>query len=98
MKKIFFTGLMILILAACHKETDTMDRGTITGADPRDCMCCGGWFVEIRDTLHRFDLVPDGCTIDLNTATYPLKVKLDWKKKEQLCLGDEIVVSKMILE
>ena len=72
-----------------------MDSGTITGLDPRDCMCCGGWFIEIRDTMRRFDQVPADCVIDFNTITYPLKVKLDWKKKDTLCLGDEIRVTRM---
>lgn len=95
MKSILLIVILFLSLSACRKDVDCMDSGTITGTDPRDCMCCGGWFIEIKDTLRRFDQVPADCTIDFNTVAYPLKVRVDWKKKEQLCLGDEIVISKL---
>ncbi len=92
---ILFTGI---IFTGCTKEEKTLDSGLISGMDPRMCMCCGGWFVEINDTIRRFDRVPADCTIDFTTVTYPLKVKLDWKKKDTLCLGDEIVVGKLLLD
>lgn len=75
-----------------------MDSGIITGGDPRMCMCCGGWFVTVKDSVRRFDQIPADCTIDFSTATFPLKVKLTWKKKDVLCLGDEIVLSKLVLD
>jgi hypothetical protein len=75
-----------------------MDSGTITGQDPRDCMCCGGWFIGIKDTVWRFDQVPVECTIDFSLVTYPLKVKVDWKKKDTVCLGDEIRVTRLELD
>lgn len=87
---------MLTLLMGCKKEDKNMDSGTITGLDPRDCMCCGGWFIEIRDTMHRFDQVPPDCVIDFTTVTYPLNVKLDWKKKDTTCLGDEIAVLRMV--
>lgn len=98
MKSFAIIILILTVLAGCAKEEKGMDTGTITGMDPRMCMCCGGWFITVKDTVRRFDQVPAGCTIDFSTVTYPLKVRLEWKKKDQLCLGDEIVVSKMILE
>lgn len=98
MKKLLFIGLLLSLLAGCKKEDKFMDSGTITGLDPRDCMCCGGWFILVKDTVRRFDQVPVGCVIDFSTITYPVKVKLDWQKKDTLCIGDEIIVSKMIID
>ncbi len=98
MKHLFIICLMAAMVAGCSKEDKSLDSGIITGGDPRDCMCCGGWFITVKDSVRRFDQVPADCTIDFNKATYPLKVKLGWKKRDQLCLGDEIVVSKLILD
>ena len=86
---------MVVFLAFCNKE-DEMDKGIITGLDPRDCMCCGGWFVVINDNTWRFDQIPEECTIDFSTAVYPMDVKLEWIKKIPHCLGDEIVVTKLV--
>jgi len=98
MKKLIVITLILSLLTGCRKEDKYMDTGTITGTDPRDCMCCGGWFIEIKDTMRRFDQLPADCVIDFNTITYPLKVKLHWKKRDPLCIGDEIIVSKMIID
>jgi len=96
MKKLLLFALLLALLTGCKKEDKFMDSGTITGLDPRDCMCCGGWFIEIRDTVRRFDQVPAGCTIDFAKVTYPLEVRVDWKKKDTTCLGDEIRVTKLV--
>ena len=98
MKQLLWITVMLAFMMGCKKEDKYMDSGTITGLDPRDCMCCGGWFIEINDTVRRFDQVPADCVIDFSTVTYPLKVKLDWKKRDTVCLGDEIRVTKLILE
>jgi hypothetical protein len=89
---------VILLAGACRHEAETMDRGIVTGYDPRDCMCCGGWFITISDSVWRFDQVPADCTIDFNTVAYPVAVRLEWKKKDTVCLGDEIRVYRMILD
>ncbi|MFA6126128.1 MAG: hypothetical protein WC699_02385 [Bacteroidales bacterium] len=98
MKQLIIFGLLLALLGGCKKADESLDSGTITGTDPRDCMCCGGWFIEIKDTVRRFDLVPADCTIDFSTVTYPLQVKVEWKKKDITCLGDEILVTLLKLE
>ncbi|MCX6225169.1 MAG: lipoprotein [Bacteroidia bacterium] len=108
MKRLLWIAVILTILTGCSKDKNCkdpgsiegkfMNSGTITGLDPRDCMCCGGWFIEIKDTVRRFDQVPPDCVIDFYTVKYPLKVKLDWKKKDTVCLGDEIRVSKLVLD
>ena len=87
-------ALIILtsVLSSCRKE-ETRDTGTITGYDYRKCMCCGGWFVEIGDSIYRFDQFPEASSIDLDSITYPFDVWLDWNFKDPQCMGDEIVVT-----
>ena len=89
---------MLTLAVSCKHEDTTLDPGVITGTDPRDCMCCGGWFITIRDTVRRFDQLPADCTIDFNTVAYPLPVKVEWKKKDTVCLGDEIWVSRLVID
>lgn len=74
------------VLYACKKEAHVfMDEGQITGPDPRDCACCGGWFLKTADTTFLFDQLPWGSSIDLNTATFPIPVKFDYKADTTGC-------------
>ncbi len=87
-----FVLLSTLLTAGCTKEKVWMDRGTITGADYRKCMCCGGWFIKIRNDQHRFYKLPEESGIDLGNEKFPLEVQLNWEKDTAACLGDEIIV------
>ena len=98
MKKLIYLSLFVVFMTGCRKDHGYQDSGTIIGQDYRKCMCCGGWFIEIdKDTL-RFQQVPDGFTINLNDAKYPVEVYLDWQHKDPKCLGDEIIVIRMELK
>ena len=72
------------------------DEGLVTGPDYRACVCCGGWFVEINGNKY---LMPSPTHFDTTLALYqmPVPVCLRWKKREQPCLGNEIVVSELIV-
>lgn len=96
MKKLFFLTLLIIpILIGCN-EDDSMDSGVITGIDVRECSCCGGFFIDIKDSTYRFQTLPAGSNIDLiNNPNFPINVELNWKMKDTLCLGDEIIVLKI---
>jgi hypothetical protein len=96
MKQFFVIAVLLSLAVACAKEDKTLDSAIITGLDPRDCMCCGGWFIEINDTTRRFDQLPADCLIDFTAASYPMKVRAEWKKKDTLCLGDEIRLIRLI--
>jgi len=61
-------------------------------------MCCGGWFIIIEQDTLRFDQIPEGSSITLDDAKFPIDVYLDWQPKEPKCLGDEIIVSRMELK
>lgn len=71
--------LLILSFISCKKDLEYNDSGLITGPDPRDCICCGGFFIEIGDSTYNFDHLPYSSNIDLVTASFPIFVNLDWQ-------------------
>lgn len=89
--------LAALLLPACCDDDNyaCSDTGTILGEDPRDCLCCGGWFIEIGDDTLRAQTLPEEFLQTLNSSDYPLPVRLDWEPDATPCLGDEIEVSCM---
>jgi hypothetical protein len=90
--QILATVLICFMLASCRKDNDFGQRGTITGIDLRECLCCGGWFININDSTYRFYQLPDQNNIDLENANFPVEVILTWKKDPNVCLGDEIII------
>lgn len=95
MKYIIIICFTILITAHSCQKDDYESEGLITGADPRDCVCCGGWFIEIDLQVYRFYEIPPGSDLDLTKESFPVKVRLDWQKDPDACLGDEILVSRI---
>ncbi|OQX80883.1 MAG: hypothetical protein B6D64_02640 [Bacteroidetes bacterium 4484_276] len=106
MKSIIYLQLILLglfvLLIGCQKDKiddnprdDYMSFGAITGYDWRKCMCCGGWIIEIDNSIYRFFELPDNCIINLENETFPLNVKLDWVEEDFQCLGDEIIIKKI---
>lgn len=60
------------------------------------CACCGGYFIDIKDIKYRFEKseLPAGFTF--NDEQIPLRVKLDWELKNDVCTGfNWIKVSKI---
>ncbi|MFH1052514.1 MAG: hypothetical protein V1779_16470 [bacterium] len=89
-----------LILLGCDDNTSSnsnlyKSEGVITGYDLRECMCCGGWFIVLADSTYRFNEIPKESNINFEKDTFPISVKLDWKKSPAPCLGDEIIVERM---
>ena len=96
--------ILVILIAAficnCDDNSTTgtglyKSNGIITGIDMRECMCCGGWFIEISDSTYRFSGLPADCNINFEQDTLPLAVKLDWNKSPNPCLGDEIIIIRM---
>src|SRR3970282_2155655 len=94
MKKIILMSYLLLpFIISCSTEVEEyMDEGTITGYDTRECSCCGGFFIDIGTLTYRFYTVPDNSNLNLENPDFPIYVKLDWKKDENACLGDEIKI------
>lgn len=80
------------------RSVSITDSGTITGFDPRMCICCGGWFIRLQNDTLRFDQVPEASQSILENIAYPLNVRVKWIKKAERCLGDEIIILDMIRE
>jgi hypothetical protein len=100
-KLIFITISLALLTFSCKKTDDVkennyMNKGTITGIDMNLCMCCGGWFIEIDNATYRFQKLPDKCDLNLENEPFPVIVKLDWEKEKNPCLGDEIIVKRIV--
>lgn len=98
MKKIVKIGFIVLAALGTFSCTDdeqaTVDKevGIITGQDPRFCMCCGGWFIDIGDRTYRFYELPGDSNIDLTDAALPMAVNVVWEADDNACLGDEIIL------
>lgn len=74
-----------------HPQDDCMEEALILGADARECVCCGGWFIEIgQDTLRGY--LPAEFVETFNLNDLPLPVVLEWERSESPCLGDEIEI------
>jgi len=78
-KKIFSIILLLtVIILSCEKEDDYQSTAVITGPDLRECICCGGYYIELGDSTYNFNTLPASAQIDLTTEDFPLPVKLDW--------------------
>lgn len=81
---------IILFLSSCSDSTNTNDNyitsdGVITGYDLAECVCCGGWFVEIeKDTLRIWNM-PEEFNKILSEKEMPVEVRLSWKKMTDNC-------------
>ena len=69
---------LVAIIISCDKEENYQSTGVITGPDVRDCICCGGFFIEIDDSTYNFESLPASSGIDLIEDTFPINVNLDW--------------------
>ncbi|MCX6224153.1 MAG: PKD domain-containing protein, partial [Bacteroidia bacterium] len=85
------------LTASLKKPVSITDAATITGMDPRMCVCCGGWWICIRQDTLRFYDAPAAALAILEKATFPLAVHVKWTKKDPRCMGDEIIVLEMII-
>jgi len=78
-KTLFIVLLLTGVILSCEKEKDDyQSTAVITGPDIRECICCGGYLIEMNDSTYNFDTLPASSNIDLSTETFPLNVKLDW--------------------
>jgi len=94
MKSIIFIGVILFLgVPSCSEDgSEFMNNGTITGIDFRECVCCGGYFIDINDSTYRFFTLPANSEVSLDNPVFPIYVKLDWAKADTVCLGDEIKV------
>jgi hypothetical protein len=94
-KLIIITGILFLAFSACKKDNTTYDNGVVTGPDMGACACCGGYFIEINNTHYEFWTIPGDCNIDFKNATFPIAVKVEWKKDSIGCKPNLITVTSL---
>jgi hypothetical protein len=89
---------LLFLFTQCQKGGDNYkSEGAITGADLRDCACCGGWFINIDTAQYEFDSLPENSKIDLMNEVFPVYVKLDWQFSEKPpCPDNRIIISRII--
>lgn len=93
---VLYISIFLIVGLSCSKENNSICEGTITGKDMSLCMCCGGWFIEIDNATYRFNKLPENCNIHLENEILPISVKLDWQKDKNQCLGDEIIIKRIV--
>ncbi|MDP4290890.1 MAG: hypothetical protein Q8908_07400 [Bacteroidota bacterium] len=83
-------GLMLICFVGCHKENNGgyQSKGQILGPDLRLCACCGGWYILIDHVTYEFDTLPANSNFDLQHATFPVSVKLDWQLSNKSACPD----------
>jgi len=87
--------LTVLIIQCKENESNFLTEAVITGPDPRDCICCGGYFIEINDSTYNFDQLPSSCNLDLMSAEFPIAVFVDWEP-EKKCGDIQYITIKQI--
>jgi hypothetical protein len=93
--------IVFFVVCSCSEDekTDpTKSDALILGPDYRYCMCCGGYFIQIKgDTYRFFENELPAASLNLNAADldFPIPVYVHWEPKEDACLGDEIVIKKI---
>lgn len=84
---------MVALFTTCKKDDIEFEsKGVITGPDFRKCICCGGWFIGIGGETYRFYELPSESDLDLENSAFPIEVKLNWHKKANACMSDEIII------
>ncbi len=99
MKKFILLIFLISTSFYCSNNDDNFESSAkIIGFDASFCACCGGWLIEIdeNENLKRFDVLPKNATIDLQNATFPLLVNLNWTKTDTYC-GNGIIIDNIEL-
>lgn len=98
---ILFCCLAVVVLMQCKKDheicPDGLQEATLIGLDLRECVCCGGWIVDLgQDTVRTFSL-PDDFDID-PFPEFPVEVCLSYGPELETCKDFErlIVVDQIV--
>ena len=87
--------ILILFFISCERgDNEYRSTGVIVGQDLRMCPCCGGWMITIDNSNYDFDNLPVDSGIDLESESFPITVKLDWKLITGGC-PDRIIIQRI---
>jgi len=103
LSSILYVSLIILSLTilTCNNDEPFMSNAEIIGVEAKECACCGGTEITIDNVLN-----PNGKTYFLveelpadfylgDKPTFPVKIKIDWKKDTTHCSGNYIDITKI---
>ena len=97
--KVLLSVFLVITLLCC--KTDDIkyqSEGLILGPDLRMCACCGGWLITIETITYRFDSLPRKSNIDLQKATFPMKVLLNWSfSNNSACSENPIEIQEIVV-
>jgi hypothetical protein len=97
--KLLLGAFLMISLFGCKKPNtnDFQSTGIITGADSRMVACAGTWYIQIDNVIYEFDTLPAGSNVDLQNATFPIMVKLDWQlSTKPACPDKKIDILKIV--
>ena len=95
--------LLFGFLASCKQDDVTISEfestGLIIGPDLRFCACCGGWLIQVdqQENFYNFGELPENSDINLDGATFPIEVQLNWSKDTTITCENWIFVEDIIL-
>jgi hypothetical protein len=74
----FMLCLICMYSCSSDYENNCPKEGKVIGYDMRDCMCCGGWFVEYNNDTLLFDTVPGNAKLGEWVESYGFPIKIDF--------------------
>jgi hypothetical protein len=100
MKNTFFLllSLSLILFSSCKKDS-SLFSATITGEDPRTCICCGGYWIQIGNETRLCSEIVANNIVKPQVA-FPIKVCIDTAKNYVFCGGSvkSINITKIELE
>ncbi len=98
MKKIVLIALLLpsIIFLNCNNDDDKIQfesTGKILGIDAGYGPCRGNWRILIyeNEREYQFFNLPEDSNIDLDNASFPIEVKLNWRVSENSACGFIII-------
>ena len=76
---------VIILLYGCKKDNEVHKTGTAIGYDMRDCVCCGGLFVDYQSDTLLFPEIPAKIVTWEQSYGFPLLISFDFEKLESSC-------------
>ncbi len=97
-KSCIFTLILFssLFFSACIKDAYPA-KGVLVGYDPRDCACCGGYYVNLdnNNTVNLNTKVAGTLPVDFtfDASEFPLKVQFAYENGS--CPSNNIIITKI---
>ncbi len=98
MKKYSFILFTIIVIgfSSCNgSDAELQSKGTILSLDTSECACCGGYLIEIDGESNIYNIItlPEGNDLNIDNASYPLDVRLNWDQNVSRFCSNQITVS-----